>query len=62
MIALKDSSGNVVTYGEWKGDYLLEDVSLYEAAYFSNEEVWSVIDHFSTSGIQLTPVFVRQVF
>lgn len=47
-----------VTYGEWPGEYILEDVTKDEAAYFDESEALSIKDYFESQGIKLSLVIV----
>ena len=47
-----------VTYGEWPGEYLLENVSEDEAAYFDENDALSVKDYFESQGIKLNLIIV----
>ena len=54
MFALEDmSTGGFVTFGEFKGDYLVEDVSIDEAALFSCEDAKAVLDYFENTVTKL---------
>ena len=59
MFALEDTAlGGFVTFGEFKGDYLVEDVTIDEAALFTLEESESVLDYFEDT---VTDLKVRRV-
>lgn len=58
MFAVK-VDGLFVTYGEYR-EYILEDVSLEEAAYFDEEQVQTVSDYFESKEVSLIEVEMEE--
>lgn len=52
--------GKYVTYGEFH-EYILEDVSLEEAAYFDEEQVQTVVDYFEPKVVTLVEIDMEEV-
>ena len=54
MFAIEDMPvGGFVTFGEFKGDYLIENVTIDEAALFSYEDAEAVLDYFEDTTVKL---------
>lgn len=54
MFAIEDMAvGGFVTFGEFKGDYLIEDVTIDEAALFTYEDAETVLDYFENTVTEL---------